>query len=188
MELSKLSDEKLASFMQENGGDGIEEIIDRYQKKLERYVLLITRDSEEANDVLQEVFISVYKNINSFDLTRKFSSWIYRIAHNKALNELRKKKILVGLSEIKEMVDEDNNAEKIEKDIDSDDIKKKLKKNVEKMSIKYREVIMLRYFEDKSYEEISDILEIPKNTVGVRVKRGLEILKRKLNINVEDYL
>lgn len=188
MNLAKVSDEKLALFMQENAGAGFEEVMDRYQNKLNRYVGGLVRDENQAEDIVQETFIAVYKNINSFDVNKKFSSWIYRIAHNKAINEIRKSRIFIGLDKAKEVVDENHDSQKIEKEIDKADARKLIEKSLNKLSIKYREVIILRFFEDRSYEEISDILRIPKNTVGVRIKRGLEELKRRLNINVEDYL
>lgn len=188
MNLLRLTDEELAQHMQQNQGQGLEELINRYQDKLSRYSHSIVKDKDDVSDVLQETFISVFRNINSFDVNRKFSSWIYRIAHNKAINEVRKSKMLTVFDESREVEDEKYDGEKVKKEIDAKKTKKKLKSAIEKLPLKYKEVIVLRYFEEKSYEEISDILKIPQNTVGIRIKRGLEMLKRKLNIKVEDFL
>lgn len=188
MDLSKISDEKLAFFMQKNGGEGIEQVIDRYQAKLLRYVTSIIKDQSLAEDMVQETFIAVYKNINSFDSDKKFSSWIYRIAHNKAINEIRKHSIFLGLDRIKEVSDESIDATEIVKELDKQKTKNVIAKAIKNLPIKYKEVMLLRYFEDSSYEEISDILRIPKNTVGVRITRGLALLRKNMNINIEDYL
>jgi RNA polymerase sigma-70 factor (ECF subfamily) len=188
MELSRLSDEKLAAYMQEHQGEGLEFLVDRYQLKLERYVKSIIKDSDQTEDVLQETFISVYKNINSFNSDRKFSPWIYRIAHNKAVSELRRRSFFFSLDSVKELEDERLKSANIEKGIDQKRVSQMLQENISCLPLKYREVIFLRYFEDKSYEEISEILQMPKGTVGVRITRGAEILKRKLNIKIEDWL
>lgn len=188
MDLSKISDEKLALHMQQNGGAGIDEVIDRYQAKLLRYAHGILKDEDKAEDVVQESFISVYKNINSFDPKRKFSSWIYRIVHNRAISEVRKQRPVFGIELIQNTKDESIDGRMIEKEIDSKKAKEMIENSLEKIPVKYREVVYLRYFEDYSYEEISDILKIPKSTVGVRITRGLIRLKNILNINIEAYL
>lgn len=188
MNMAKLTDEELASYAQDNAGEGIEAIIDRYQEKLRRYVGSIVRDIDKTDDVLQETFISIYQNINSFDPDRKFSSWIYRVAHNKAINEVRREKLFIGLDKIKEVSDESLDSKKIEKEIDEKKAKDETRKALDALPLKYKEVILLRYYEDKSYEEISDILRIPKSTVGVRISRGTKNLKRRINIKAWDYL
>lgn len=188
MELLKLSDENLALNLQKNQTDALEVLIDRYQSKLERYVNNILRDEDQADDAIQETFLAVYKNINSFDPRQKFSSWIYRIAHNKAINEIRKRSFFVGLEEAKEFSDQKNDSEQFKKQIDLKKGTKLVEEELGKMPLKYREVIYLRFFEDQSYEEISEILKIPKSTVGVRISRGVSKLKDKLNINIEDWL
>ena len=187
MEFKKLSDEALVSYIQENNGKGYEEIIDRYQNPLFRYVSRLLKDADQVEDVIQDTFISTYENINGFDTKRKFSSWIYRIAHNKAINEIRKQKKNVSLEDAPEIEDRESKGS-IEKEITEKEARALLEKNIQTLPLKYQEVIILRYLEDKSYEEISDILKIPTSTVGVRIKRGLDKLKTTININIEDYL
>lgn len=187
MDYRKLSDEALVSYVQNNEGQGYEEIINRYQSPLLRYAIRLLGDQEAAEDVVQDTFISTYENINSFDVNRKFSSWIYRIGHNKSINEIRKNKKNIALEEAPEITSEDN-KEKIEGKISKEEAQKILGENIGNLTLKYKEVIILRYIEDKSYEEISDILKIPTSTVGVRIKRGLDKLKTRININIKDYL
>jgi len=188
MVLTGLSDEKLAKHMQENGGEGLDVVIDRYQSKLKRYARSILRDPGDAEDVVQETFISVYQNINSFDPRLKFSSWIYRITHNKAVNVIRKRVFSLSLEEVGDVPDSRQEHQGVEKEIDRKNARQMLEQSLWVLPVKYKEVIYLRYFEDKTYEEISDILRVPKNTVGVRISRGTIMLKKKMNINVEDWL
>ncbi|MDD3480715.1 MAG: sigma-70 family RNA polymerase sigma factor [Patescibacteria group bacterium] len=187
MDYHKYSDEELILYIQNNFGDGFSEVIDRYEKKLLGYITRILKDEDLSEDVLQETFIAAYENINGFDPKRKFSSWIYRIAHNKAINEIRKGKNKVSIDDAPEIASSEG-REKIEAELGKKEVKKVLEKEIETLPLKYKEIVILRFFEEKSYEEISDILKIPISTVGVRIRRGLAKLKSNININPEDYL
>ncbi|MCD4694427.1 RNA polymerase sigma factor [bacterium] len=179
MRSSNLSDEKLIEIIREKDKELYSEIIKRYKNKLSHYLRKFIRDSDELEDVLQVVFIKVYKNLHGFNVEKKFSSWIYRIAHNEAINQIKKYS--------KERLFLDDEEQKIvDKKIDINDSidKKMLKKEIEQylnaIKQKYQEPIILFYFEQKSYEEISDILRIPKSTVGTLILRGKKILKQNL--------
>lgn len=187
MNFDKLSDEALALHIQKNNGVGIEELIERYQKPLLRYALRLTSDDDLAEDAVQNTFISAYQNINSYDARRLFSPWIYRIAHNKTINEVRSRKPQTSLDEALEIADPKSAITMNEK-LDGKALKAVLEQLVGRLDLKFREPLILRYFEEKSYEGISDILKIPKNTVGVRIKRGLEKLKIKIDDKYKDYL
>lgn len=187
MNIKKISDEALVLHVQESGGEGFDEIIDRYQIKIFHYVNRMIRDEDLADDITQNTFISSYENINSFDTTRKFSSWLYRIAHNKTVNEIRSRKKIISLDDTPEISSEED-AEELEMKLDRKLAREILEKNLGGIAVKYQEPLILKYFEDKSYEEISDILKIPTSTVGIRLKRGLEKLKTNIKLNIEDYL
>lgn len=188
MDFQKTSDEELVILVQKDNNKAFEELINRYEKPLLRYSLRLIKDYDAVEDIVQDTFISVYKNINSFDPKRKFSSWIYRITHNKTVNEIRKHSRISNLNEEIKIENENNEHKKTEKKLDEKNISKTIQKEIDKLSLKYKEVIILRYMQEKSYEEISDILQIPRNTVGTRMKRGLERLRNEMNINIEDYL
>ena len=149
------------------------EIIERYQKKLERYIFYLIGQKNEVEDLTQEVFIKVYINLNGFNIKKKFSSWIFRIAHNLSVNYLKKKKKVFHLNEEIKISDE--------KDIEEDFVKKELKKILEKclksLPLNYKEVVILYYFENLSYDEISDSLKIPPGTVAIRLSRAKRYLK-----------
>ena len=149
------------------------EIIDRYQKKLERYIFYLIGDKNETLDLVQEVFIKVYVNLNGFDVGKKFSSWIFRIAHNLAVNYLKKKKTFLKLNEEIKISDEKDMEDHFAKK----ELEKALQKCLDSLPINYKEVLVLYYFENLSYEEISDSLKIPPGTVAIRLSLAKKYLK-----------
>lgn len=173
-ELSKLSDEELVVLTRTKNKETYSEIIKRYQDKLMRYAISILNDEEKAADIVQESFIKAYVNINSFNSKKKFSSWIYRIVHNQAVNLIKKhKKELPLLDDI----DFDSGVD-IEKEYIKDELIKMVKRCINEMPVLYKEPLVLYYLEDKSYNEISDILRISINTVGTRISRAKKIMKK----------
>ncbi|NCO88542.1 hypothetical protein AUK04_01710 [Candidatus Roizmanbacteria bacterium CG2_30_33_16] len=151
-------------------------LIKRYETKLRRYILRITNRKNEVDDLLQNVFIKTYKNLPTFNKELNFSSWIYRIAHNESIN-------LIGSSFIQKFVSlpdwfDVGSRDEVEEKIDDEQMKKKLKNCIEKLDIKYKEPLVLFYYEEKTYEEISDILRIPVRNVGVLIHRGRLRIKK----------
>lgn len=160
------------------------DIVRRYQAPLRRYIARLgCRDPHDQEDILQEIFLKVYVNLNEVDAHLKFSSWIYRIAHNEAISFFRKKKVrpqLFASQEewpwIENIADDLDLAENYNKACDAQIIRKALAE----LDRHYRDVLVLKYMEEKSYNEISDILKIPVGTVGTLVNRGKKQLKKML--------
>jgi len=184
LDLSKLSDEEVVEITRTKNKEAYSEIIKRYQGKLMRYAKYLVNDNERASDVVQDAFIKAYINLNSFDTKRKFSSWIYRIVHNEAVNLINKYKKEKPLFE---NVDFDSGVN-IEEEYTQNEVRKMVKNCLEEMSLLYREPLSLYYLEEKSYKEISDILRIPIGTVGTRINRAKLIMRqicqrKKINKN-----
>lgn len=179
MKKSDLPDEKLIEIIRENDRELYSEIIKRYQTKLSHYLRKFICNADELEDVLQDIFIKAYRNLYGFDTKKKFSSWIYRIAHNEAVNYLKKNSgIKISLNDVEykivdEKIDLNGHVDKIL-------LKKEVEKFLENTQLKYREPLILFYFEQKSYEEISDILRMPISTVGTLISRGKKIIKEKI--------
>ena len=180
-----VSDEKLAHKVQTGDSSSYGLLVERYEAKLGRYVRKFMWVKEDAEDVLQDVFLKAYENIQGFDTKRKFSSWIYRIAHNECINRMKKKK-----TDSFSAIDFDTwlprfTSQTTPEDIsESKELKRMIDKGVGKLSPKYREPIVLYYNEQMSYQEISDIMRIPVSTVGVRISRAraqLEQIFKKTN-------
>jgi RNA polymerase sigma-70 factor (ECF subfamily) len=173
------TDEELALLIQEGREEPFGILMDRYTKKLLRYGNKFISDQNNIEDIVQEIFIKVYKNIKSFDTNRKFSPWIYRIAHNAFINRLRtvdKEPIL--FFDFDTLLNHPIYEDPMIKEKETAEIRVLLDKGLVKLPSIYREVIILHYFEELSYQEISDVLHIPAGTVGIRLKRAREILKK----------
>jgi len=161
-------------------------VVDRYEAKLRRYITRLgVRNPDDQLDVLQEIFFKTYVNLNAFDSSLKFSSWIYRIAHNEAISWYRKKSVRPEghlIAESEEVITFiAANEEAADISFDKTSNAKEVNEALAKIDHKYREVIILRYFEHKEYEEISDILKIPVGSVGTLIHRGKKQLAAALN-------
>lgn len=157
----------------------------RYETKLLRYICRIASFSrEEAEDVLQETFIKAYRNLNDFDQSLKFSSWIYRITHNEAINALRTRNRFPQTIETAEgdpLVERLADSLDLEHAFDQKLRHKRVMDALESLDQKYRDVLILKFLEEKSYEEIADVLAKPMGTVGTLIKRGRAQLIRALH-------
>ncbi len=151
-------------------------LMQRYESKLLRYVnRTFSTRKEDAEDIVQESFINAYRYLNSFDQHLKFSSWLYRIAHNAAVSYFRKAK---ARPQLVDSEDSELMLERIASDYDlQDEVHSKLtgekvRAVLEHLDPKYREVLILRYLENKEYQEISDILRKPIGTIGTLLNRA----------------
>lgn len=160
-------------------------LVRRYDEKLMRYIrrLGVFR-REDAEDVLQNAFIKAYRNLNGFDPKLKFSSWVYRITHNEAMTFFRSRKarpegFLVGDGE--EVLDILPSVLDIEEEAGRTIDGEVIRKSLYSMDSKYRDVLVLRYFEEREYTEISDILQVPVSTVGTLISRAKKKLKDHLD-------
>jgi RNA polymerase sigma-70 factor (ECF subfamily) len=158
-------------------------IVERYEKKLLSYIVRISDVSrEDAEDILQEVFIKTYVNLNSFDSKLKFSSWIYRITHNEVISSYRRKKARPQCA----MDLDDEFLNNLASDLRTDGrleglyLKDNVRKVMEKIDPRYREVLVLRFWEDKDYSEISDILKKPMGTVATLLSRAKANFQKEL--------
>lgn len=162
-------------------------LLNRYEAKLMRYIMRVGRlNQEDAKDILQEVFIKTYINLNNFDTSLKFSSWIYRISHNETVNFLRKNKnrTTVDLELDKVLIKTIEEDLSIEEKIDEKYFIEKIKKIIDNLKNKdYRDALILRYIEEKDYQEISDILKKPIGTVATILSRAKIQLKKELTKN-----
>lgn len=159
-------------------------IIQRYEHKLRSYISRKSNaSSSDIDDLLQNVFIKVYKNMKEFDTSLTFSSWIYRICYNEMIDWYRKEKREPTTSFdnddilMNSLVSEDDSASVAL----STERKQVVKKALSTLDQKYKDIIELRFYEEKSYEEISDILRIPPGTVAIHLSRAKKILQQSLH-------
>lgn len=173
-----LSDEAFAKHVQ--GGDkaAFGALMERYEKKLLRYGNRFLSEPEDVIDIVQEVFISVYQNIKSFDEAQKFSPWIYRIAHNAFVNGLKKKsRNPFVMLDFDALLSFTASEDPLRGEREQKEIQKMIDVGLDQISPKYKEILILYYLEEMQYKEIADILQVPTGTVGIRLKRAKEALR-----------
>lgn len=180
-------DRKLVLLSLENS-ENFKEIISLYQNKLGSYIRRkSTVTKEDIEDLLQDIFIKIYLNLRGFDTSLKFSSWAYRIAHNEIISWYRKKKIRPQINfedyEEENLIGFFKEDTDIEKEFDQKIIKEHIKEAIDNLDDKYKDIIILRFLEEKEYEEISDILQIPLGTVSTLIYRGKKELQKFLEKN-----
>jgi RNA polymerase sigma-70 factor (ECF subfamily) len=177
-EKQEKSDEKITSLIQAGNINLFEILVLRYEKKIMRYGRKFLSNYEDIEDTVQEIFLKTYKNIKSFDTKRKFSTWLYRIAHNEFVNVLKKrKKSPLSFFNFDTFLPQQAIVNDIHQDLFNKEIRQKLDSILNKLDPRYREPIILYYFEEMNYKEISEIMRMPISTVGVRIKRAKEKIK-----------
>ncbi len=159
-------------------------LVERYASKLRRYIIRISGATpDDADDLLQESFIDIYRNLNSFDVNLKFSSWAYRITHNRVVSNFRKMK-----SRPQQFFSDgdDDFIKRIASDLDlANEVNNRLNREIilqvlNSLDYKYKEILELRFLEEKDYQEISDILRKPMGTVATTISRAKKKFKEEL--------
>jgi len=157
------------------------EIVARYQVRLLNFVYRMIGDRERAEDLVQEAFLRVYRHLDRFDRSRKFSTWVYTIASNLAKNELRNRSRspLITLEQVRPRDEEDPRPVDFEDPASRPDdlyerrqLKQLVDDTVSRLNNHHREVFVLRELEGKSYEEIADIVHCNLGTVKSRLNRA----------------
>jgi RNA polymerase sigma-70 factor (ECF subfamily) len=184
--LQEQDDQLIADALQ---GDqkAYEALLARHNKAIFHVVMKIVRNREEAQDLVQETFMKAFNALASYRSEYRFSTWLYKIAANCAIDFVRKKRI-DALSLDKPIETKDGTVEfevpDSSWDPEQDWVRKQKLKSIEEaidaLPGKYREVIIHRHRDDKPYEEIADILKVPVGTVKARIFRARELLKKKL--------
>lgn len=179
------ADEELIQRFQEGDLYAFEQIVHRYKEPLVNFIYHYLGDRTDAEDVVQETFIRVYRNKHLYRNIAKFSTWIYTIASNLAKTELRRRrrKRILSLSQMgfdNKDYDLPDDVETPEGIVDGAMKESIIRASIEKLPAKFKEVVILRDVQEFSYEEIGDILDIPIGTVKSRVNRGRQRLQKKL--------
>lgn len=182
-----LAEDTLLAFKAADGYDGaFEALVRKYERFVSTCVYGIVKNPDDTADVSQEVFLKVYKSIGSFKGDSEFSTWLYRIAKNTALDYVRRQKqnsLSLDSSGPEgggiELKDESNGANPEKTALQNEKIRL-VQKAVEQLSDEHREIIILRDFNDYSYEDISRILNVETGTVKSRLHRAREALRKIL--------
>jgi RNA polymerase sigma-70 factor (ECF subfamily) len=180
-ELRELDDTALVNAYLGGETRSFDVLVERYQTRLLNFVYRIVGDRERAEDLVQEVFVRVYRHLGRFDRSKKFSTWIYTIASNLAKNELRNRSrnpLVLFTSMTKGWEDEERPLEFEDPSSRPDDLFRKrhvrelVESSVAQLPTHHREVFMLREIEGRSYEEIAEITDCNLGTVKSRLNRA----------------
>jgi RNA polymerase sigma-70 factor (ECF subfamily) len=162
-------------------------LVERYQDRLVSFLFRMLRDLETAHDLAQEVFLRVYQALDRFDPQFKFSTWTFRVAHNLAIDELRRRK--VRWVPLQRQDPEDDSPWERElpserptpyQDLRNDQRGAAIQAAIDGLPGDYRELITLRHYAELSYEEIAQLKRMPLGTVKNKLFRGRQMLKEKL--------
>ena len=188
-----LSDHKLIAAAKAGDEDAFAEIVSRYKNPITNFLYRFLNDYEEAVDLAQETFVRVYFALDRYHTDFAFSTYIYRIATNLAISEIRRRKrrsllSLTGLfqsseDEAVEFQPPDTRSLQ-DANLEEDERSKMIAKAIETLPPKYRLPIVLRDVEGKSYEEVAAILELGLGTTKSRINRGRGLLKEKLRDHI----
>lgn len=180
MEKSPRSDAELVQSVLASNKEDFAVLMKRYQQKIFAYLYrFLYQDEAAAMDLTQDVFIKVYQNLASVDTSRPIQPWIYRIAHNEAANHLRTR------ARKKESQLSDERWQTFSNLDDSDPLESEANKELvlralDMIDAKYKEVLVLFFFEELSYQEIAEILNSSTNTAGTFIRRGKQQLQKKI--------
>ncbi len=193
MDMEEIKD--LVKRSQEKDKDAFSRLFDFYYDKIINYVFRRTLDVEYSKDITSNVFLKALDNINSFKWKNgidSFNAWIFKIATNEINQYFRKQnryKLIIDDPEIRfNLKSEDNLAFEIEKKIDNDKYLIILSKAIKELKPIYQDILHLRYFEEMSYNEISEILNKNESTVRVYAKRAIEELERVLKKDAINFI
>lgn len=171
------------------GGDekAYKELVDKYQRAIYYHILKMIRDREQVEDLVQETFVKAFDNLNSYSTNYAFSTWLYRIATNHTIDYLRKKKLqTLSIDEPVKTRDGDmqmqlpDDSAETDRQIIRKQRQKIVQQAIEDLPPKYKRVIKMRHMEEKSYQEISEILDLPLGTVKAHIFRARELLYKAL--------
>lgn len=184
-DIPQQTDAELVQIVAQGGYAAMTELVHRYEVPLRRYVVRIcTPCAPYREDLLQESFLKMFRNIHDFDSSLKFSTWIYRITHNVVIDHVRKR--ANGPSQSVEFVEGGEGEEwfagarfRTDEPMERRELQARIKKILTKIPTDQRAAFVLRFWEEKEYEEIGDILKQNLNTVATWIRRAREIFKKE---------
>jgi RNA polymerase sigma-70 factor, ECF subfamily len=180
--IRKLTDGDLIESAVAGQAAGFEELVRRYQRPITSYVYRMLGDYESSLDVTQEVFIKVYNSLHKYSFDYKFSTWIYRIAHNASVDHMRRNSVTPQSLEMENAdgsfeMQLESRAASPEQDRERSEWRTEIEAVVRCLPAVYRDLILLRHSRDLSYDEIAEVTGLPLGTVKNRLFRAREMMR-----------
>ena len=180
-----MTDEELVRTVLAGDRERFGELVERYQGRLVNYLQRLVRDLDEAHDLAQEVFVRVYQALDRFDPQYRFSTWLFRVAQNAAIDVIRKRRFRLvplaqpdserpdGYRELELASDEPSAHDAIE----GGERDQRVREAIETLPWEYKELILLRHYGELAYEEIAETKGMPLGTVKNKLFRARQLLK-----------
>ncbi len=192
--LKKLSDAELVKLAIKGEESAYVELMNRYKNKVETIVSRIVRQKMETEDLVQEIFTKAFTSISSFKSEFSFSTWLYKIATNHCIDFIRKKRLSTYSLDEDYELEEDSIQREIpdwsklpDRELFEKQRNEIIHQAINSLPEHYRKVIIMRHFEEKSYEEIAKELKLPIGTVKVQIFRARELLYKKLKDKLKQF-
>ena len=162
-------------------GEAFEELVRRYQNRIYSLAYRMTGDNVEAYDLTQDAFLRCYAALPSFNPSLRFAPWLYRIATNLCINFLQSSRIRKGGADPELALQMPDRGKQPDSLYEEKEQRQRIHGAILNLPAKYRAVVILRHMQDKTYEEIATILDLPLNTVRTHLFRAREMLRRRLH-------
>jgi RNA polymerase sigma-70 factor, ECF subfamily len=186
------SDEDLVAAVLEGDRERFGDLVERYQGRLVNYLFRLLRNPDDAHDLAQEVLVKVYQVLDRYDPQYRFSTWLFRIAQNAAIDQIRRRRLkLVSLR----LDDDDGEGRDLDLpaaergpygELRNRERASAIQQAIEALPWEYRELILLRHFGELPYEEIARLKQMPLGTVKNKLFRGRQMLKERLHDFLSD--
>ncbi|MFL5568537.1 MAG: RNA polymerase sigma factor [Gemmatimonadaceae bacterium] len=186
-----VSDQQVVVFAQEGREDAYRELVKRYERPVFSLIYRMVRDNETAEDLAQETFIKVLNNIDRYRPEFKFSSWLFKIANNVAIDHLRRRQLdTVSMdgsphattpdAVMASAIELSDASESALEEMEAKELGSAIEQAIARLRPEYRSCILLRHVEGRSYEEIATTLDLPLGTVKTYIHRARHELRRAL--------
>jgi RNA polymerase sigma-70 factor (ECF subfamily) len=180
------SDEELVLFAAEGDESAFAVLVKRYQRRVTAFVAQMVGDLDVARELTQETFLRAWRALGRFDRRYKFSTWLFRIAHNLAIDQLRRRRVPTTPLQAR-----DDEGEPLEirlpdtgrsplEHLENSELAKRLRQVIDELRPEYRELILLRHFAGLSYQEIADLQGRPLGTIKNKLFRAHNVLRNEL--------
>ncbi len=188
--MEQLTDDELVERYRNGNAEAFDSLLDRYAKQIYNFIFRMLRNREESEDVLQEVFIRVIKNIGRYEMKGKFKSWVFTIANRLVMSEFRHRSRRHLLSLDRKLARDESGLtlidvvadEKYLPDVEAErkELHQKLDEAIQLLPFLQKQVVMMRQFSGFTFKEIAEILGCPLNTVLGRMHYALKNLRQEL--------
>jgi len=179
MDVRALPDEDLVSYIRAENSEAYAEVVSRYQDALVRYSSFMIKNEFTAHELVCDAFVNAYRDLNSYSPRLKFSSYLYRTMHHTLSEFLKKQRTSESFDESESFEEELRDLTLVEGEERDPEIVSHVLRYARHIPLLYRDPLVLHFIELKSYNDISDILQIPVSSVESRIVQGKNMLRKK---------